>query len=122
MVLAAIVAGEHLARTSLCNLRSLPHRRVKHHSKQGLLSSPPTQNLKLGLALTQKSCVGHVHFMLFVSISFALGSQRKHRSQWNMGFSGVTLGWPYLAGGTQYKGLEGGPWRGSGGERGRSYR
>ena len=27
---------------------------------------------------TQNSCVGHVHFILFVSISFALGSQRKH--------------------------------------------
>ena len=29
--------------------------------------------------------VGHVHFMLFVSISFALGSQRKRRFQWNIG-------------------------------------
>ena len=28
--------------------------------------------------------VGHVHFMLFVSISFALGSQCEHRFQWNM--------------------------------------
>ena len=31
--------------------------------------------------------VGHVHFMLFVSISFALGSQRKRSFQWNMGLS-----------------------------------
>ena len=30
--------------------------------------------------------VGHVHFMLFVSISFVLGSQRKPSIQWNMGF------------------------------------
>ena len=30
--------------------------------------------------------VGHVHFMLFVSISFALGSQRERSFQWNMGF------------------------------------
>ena len=29
--------------------------------------------------------VGHVHFMLFVSISFALGSQHKRGFQWNMG-------------------------------------
>ena len=32
------------------------------------------------------SCIGHVHFMLFVSISFAIGSQRKCSLQWNMGF------------------------------------
>ena len=30
--------------------------------------------------------VGHVHFMLFVSILFALGSQREGSFQWNMGF------------------------------------
>ena len=35
---------------------------------------------------TQKSCVGHVHFMLFVSVSFALGGHRKPSFQWNMGF------------------------------------
>ena len=28
---------------------------------------------------------GHTHFMLFVSISFALGGQRKRGFQWNMG-------------------------------------
>ena len=33
------------------------------------------------------ACIGHVHFMLFVSISFALGSQRERSFQWNMGFS-----------------------------------
>ena len=32
-------------------------------------------------------CVGHVHFMLFVLISFALGNQRKPSLQWNMGLS-----------------------------------
>ena len=31
--------------------------------------------------------VGHVHFMLFMSISFAPGTQRKLVFQWNMGFS-----------------------------------
>ena len=31
--------------------------------------------------------VGHVHFMLFVSILCALGSQGKHNIQWNMGFN-----------------------------------
>ena len=30
--------------------------------------------------------VGHVHFMLFMSISFASGTQRKLVFQWNMGF------------------------------------
>ena len=34
----------------------------------------------------QNLCVGHVHLMLFVSVSFALG-QRKHSFQWNMGFT-----------------------------------
>ena len=31
--------------------------------------------------------VGHVHFMLFVSILFTLGSQCKRIFQWNMGFT-----------------------------------
>ena len=31
--------------------------------------------------------IGHVHFRLFVSISFAFGSQRKRSFQWNMGLS-----------------------------------
>ena len=30
--------------------------------------------------------IGHVHFMLFVSISLAFGIQRKCSFQWNMGF------------------------------------
>ena len=29
--------------------------------------------------------VGHVHFIFFVLISFALGSRRKRSFQWNMG-------------------------------------
>ena len=33
------------------------------------------------------ACVGHVDFMMFVSISFALGSQHKCSFQWNMGFT-----------------------------------
>ena len=35
----------------------------------------------------QISCIGHVHFMLFVSVSFALDRQSKHSFQWNMGLS-----------------------------------
>ena len=42
------------------------------------------------------ACVGHVHFILFVSISFALGSQRKGSFQWNMGFSDVQVSCPWL--------------------------
>ena len=33
--------------------------------------------------------IGHVHFRLFVSISFAFGGQRKCSFQWNMGFNGI---------------------------------
>ena len=33
------------------------------------------------------SGVGHIDFMLFVFISFALVSQRKLSFQWNMGFT-----------------------------------
>ena len=33
------------------------------------------------------ACVGHVDFMLFVSISFALGSKRKRNFRWNMGLT-----------------------------------
>ena len=42
----------------------------------------------LALAL----CVGHVHFIFFVLISFALGSRRKRSFQWNMGFGSSRLG------------------------------
>ena len=63
---------------------------------------PPTQILKfalppmrnpngsqwnIGCFQTQNVCVGHVYFMLFVSTSFALGSQRKCSFQWNMGLT-----------------------------------
>ena len=36
---------------------------------------------------TRRAGVGHVDFMLFVSISFALVSQHVLSFQWNMGFS-----------------------------------
>ena len=39
----------------------------------------------------QKFCVGHVDFMLFVSISFALGSQRERSFQWNMGLKDLEI-------------------------------
>ena len=41
-------------------------------------------SLALGL------CVGHVHFILFVLISFASDTRRKPVFQWNMGFSFCT--------------------------------
>ena len=37
-------------------------------------------------SLTQTFRVGHVHFMLFVLISFVLGTQREPSLQWNMGW------------------------------------
>ena len=40
---------------------------------------------------TQNFRVGHVHFMLFMSISFASGTQRKLVFQWNMGFKVITV-------------------------------
>ena len=56
---------------------------------------PPMLNIKFALSLMQNpnasqwniGCVWHVHFMLFVSISFALGTQRERNFQWNMGFT-----------------------------------
>ena len=36
--------------------------------------------------------IGHVHFMLSVSISFVLGSQRKPSFQWNMGLKVLLFG------------------------------
>ena len=40
-------------------------------------------SLALGL------CVGHVHFIFFVLISFAFSSRRKRSFQWNMGFTPI---------------------------------
>ena len=40
---------------------------------------------------TQNSRVGHVDFMLFVSLSLALASQREHNFQWNMGLTYSTF-------------------------------
>ena len=71
-------------------------------------ASPPTQNVKFALpptptpdasqwniggfgSPTQDFCVGHIHFMLFMSISFASGTQRKLVFQWNMGLTPRTI-------------------------------
>ena len=40
---------------------------------------------------TQNSRIGHVDFMLFVFISFALVTQHKTSLQWNMGFKIFSL-------------------------------
>ena len=39
---------------------------------------------------TQNFQVGHVHFMLFLLMSFALRTQREPSLQWNMGFRPIT--------------------------------
>ena len=47
---------------------------------------------------TQHFRVGHVHFMLFMSISFVSGTQPKLIFQWNMGFTGAVyekIGLPF---------------------------
>ena len=56
------------------------------------LALPPVQtsntsrwNIRGVGSLGVGSNIGHVHFMLFVSLSLALGSQREHNFQWNMG-------------------------------------
>ena len=45
--------------------------------------------MEYGLHWVHKNgvCIGHVYFMLFVSISFALGSQHKRNFEWNMNIS-----------------------------------
>ena len=72
--------------------------KIKSRRKKKKKLSLPTQNpnasqwnigcvgsLALGL------CVGHVHFIFFVSISFASGTRRKPIFQWNMGLKLVML-------------------------------
>ena len=66
----------------------------------------PTQTLKFAFYLTQNPnasqwnigcvgslalglCIGHVHFIFYVLISFALGSRRKCSFQWNMGLKPI---------------------------------
>ena len=73
-------------------------------SKNSKICVTPTQKVKFALpptptpnasrwnidgvgSPTQNSRVGHVDFMLFGSISFALGSQREPSIQWNMGLT-----------------------------------
>ena len=58
----------------------------------------PTRNPKASqwnigcvVSLALGLCVGHVHFIFFVLISFALGSRRKRSFQWNMGLSCILL-------------------------------
>ena len=51
---------------------------------------------RLRLVPMQNSGVGHVHFMFFVLISFALGSQRKQKFQWNMGLTYTLVGHPQI--------------------------
>ena len=51
---------------------------------------PPMQNpnaCQWNIGCVGSPGVGHVHFTLVVSISFALGSQQERSCQWNMGFS-----------------------------------
>ena len=72
-------------------------------SRNANICVTPTRTLKFALCPTRNpnasqwniNCVGspsigahvgHIHFMLFVSISFAFGSQRECSFQWNMGF------------------------------------
>ena len=50
-------------------------------------ADPNASLWNIGCVGSQNFRIGHVHFMLFVLISFALGTQRKPSLQWNMGLS-----------------------------------
>ena len=59
---------------------------------QNIVFVSPTQNPNVSQwnigcvgSLALGLCVGHVHFIFFGLISFALGSRRKRSFQWNMG-------------------------------------
>ena len=71
-------------------------------SENAKICVSPTQNIKFAFPPMQNPnasqwnigcdgsqalglCAGHVHFIFFVLISFALGSRRKRSFQWNMG-------------------------------------
>ena len=64
-----------------------PNAKPQREPMEYRLHGSPTQNFR----------VGHVHFVLFVLISFALLTQRKPSLQWNMGFrfklDNVTILW-----------------------------
>ena len=49
--------------------------------------NPSRWNIRGVWSPTRGAGVGHVHFMLFVSISFVLGTQREHYFQWNTGLN-----------------------------------
>ena len=50
------------------------------------MQNPNVTQWNIGCVGFQTFCVGHVHFMFFVLISFAIGGQCKPTFQWNMGF------------------------------------
>ena len=114
-VLAFLDTNMLVSPTQNCSIRGLKpifHCDAKRYQHVGIFwryltlkfALAPTQNLKFALAPTPTpdasqwnigavgpsgvgAGVGHVHFMLFMSISFALGAQRKLVFQWNMGLS-----------------------------------
>ena len=56
-------------------------------SKNTKICVTPSVNAKICVSPMQNFRVGHIDFMLFVSLSLMLGSKREHNFQWNMGFS-----------------------------------
>ena len=67
------------------NVFSLGNLKVAFYSMQNPNASQWNKGCVGSLALGL--CVGHVHFIFFVLISFALGSRCKCIFQWNMGFT-----------------------------------
>ena len=60
----------------------------RHYFAYGIPTCWYLKMLKFAFPPTQNP-VGHVHFIYFVLISFALGSRRKRSFQWNMGLSSL---------------------------------
>ena len=60
---------------------------AKHKICVSPMQNPNASEWNIGCvgSLALGLCVGHVHFIFFVLISFALGSRRKQSFQWNMG-------------------------------------
>ena len=64
-----------------------PTRNIKFVLPRTQLPSASQWNIGCVGSLMQNCRVGHVHFMLFVLISFALVTQRESSLQWNMGLT-----------------------------------
>ena len=68
------------------NAKNVPYPQCEFKNVRHPTQNPNVSQWNIGYVgfQTRISCIGHVHFMFFVLISFVLGNQRKHSFQWNM--------------------------------------